>query len=54
MKKLGLDSTIYFIWEARNLRIFEGEVQTPEAVVRKIQISVYDVLNYLYPGFTSV
>ena len=46
VKKLGLANTIYFLlWEVRNLRIFEGKVQTPEAVIRKIQIFVYHVLS---------
>ena len=54
VKKLGLESTTYFLWEARDLRIFEGKVQVPEAVIRKIQISVYGVLNYLYPDFIGI
>ncbi|GFS35505.1 hypothetical protein Acr_00g0040240 [Actinidia rufa] len=43
-KRLGIACTTYFVWEARNLRLFEGRVQAPEAVIRKIQISVYRVL----------
>ncbi|GFZ14333.1 hypothetical protein Acr_24g0005230 [Actinidia rufa] len=31
MKKLALASSTYFLWEARNLRIFEGKVQSPKA-----------------------
>lgn len=54
MKKLALASSTYFLWEARNLRIFEGKVQSPEAVIRKIQISVYGVLNYLHPDFIGI
>ena len=48
-KKLGLISSVYFLWEARNLRIVEGKVQALEAIIRKIQISVFGVINYLYP-----
>ena len=54
MKKLALASTTYFLWEARNLIIFEGKIQSPETVFRKIQISVYGVLNYLLPDFTGI
>ena len=54
MKKLALTSTTYFLWEARNLRIFEGKLQSPDTVFRKVQISVYGVLNYLLPGFTGI
>ena len=53
-KNLGLTSTTYSLWETRNLRIFQGNVHSLEAVIRKIQISVYGVLNYLHPGFTGI
>ncbi|XP_057509147.1 uncharacterized protein LOC130791836 [Actinidia eriantha] len=53
-KSLGIACTTYFLWEARNLKTFEGKVQAPEAVIRKIQVSVYRVLNNFHPDFLGV
>ena len=37
MKKLALASTTYFLWEASNLRIFEGKIQSPEPYLEKFK-----------------
>ncbi|GFY81203.1 hypothetical protein Acr_01g0010120 [Actinidia rufa] len=48
VKKIGLACTVYYLWEARNLRIFEGKIKHPEAIVRGIQIQVFRVIEGLY------
>ncbi|GFZ08459.1 hypothetical protein Acr_20g0002670 [Actinidia rufa] len=48
VKKIGLACTVYYLWEARNLRIFEGKTKHPEAIVRGIQIQVFRVIEGLY------
>ncbi|XP_057512765.1 uncharacterized protein LOC130794818 [Actinidia eriantha] len=53
-KRLGIACTTYFVWEARNLRTFEGRVQAPEAVVRKIQMSIFRVLNNSHSNLSNV
>ncbi|XP_057473990.1 uncharacterized protein LOC130762326 [Actinidia eriantha] len=49
VKKIRLACTFYYLWEARNLRIFEGKTKHPEAIVRGIQIQVFRVIEGLYP-----
>ncbi|GFY96656.1 hypothetical protein Acr_11g0009620 [Actinidia rufa] len=48
VKKIVLACTVYYLWEARNLRIFEGKIKHPEAIVRGIQIQVFRVIEGLY------
>ncbi|XP_057485879.1 uncharacterized protein LOC130772160 [Actinidia eriantha] len=53
-KRLGIACTTYYLWETMNLIIFEGKVQAPEAVIWKIQLSVYRVIHYLYPDHSGI
>ncbi|GFY85411.1 hypothetical protein Acr_04g0001490 [Actinidia rufa] len=45
-KRLGLACTTYYLWEARNLRIFKGKVQAPEAVIRNIQEQLVELKSF--------
>ena len=51
-KRIGLACTVYYIWEARNERIFEDIIKDPKDIIRRIQIQVYRVLYNLYPDIT--
>ncbi|GFZ20850.1 hypothetical protein Acr_29g0000120 [Actinidia rufa] len=37
-KRIGLACTVYYIWEARNERIFEDIIKDPKDIIRRIQI----------------
>ena len=50
-KRLGIACTTYYLWEVRNLRAFEGKVQAPEEVIRKIQVVVYCLIHHIYQIF---
>ncbi|GFZ08668.1 hypothetical protein Acr_20g0004760 [Actinidia rufa] len=48
IKKISLACTVYHLWEeARNQRIFEGKIKSPEALIRGIQIQVHRCINSL-------
>ncbi|GFZ08770.1 hypothetical protein Acr_20g0005780 [Actinidia rufa] len=49
IKRIGLARTVYYIWEARNIRIFEGKIDQPKAISRRIQIQSYRILYSLFP-----
>ena len=51
IKRIGLACTVYYIWEARNKRIFEGKIEQPEAISRRIQIQSYRILYSLFPEY---
>ncbi|PSR91447.1 Transcriptional activator like [Actinidia chinensis var. chinensis] len=48
-KKVAFACTVYYIWEARNEKIFEGVTKQPKVIVRRIQLQVYRVIFNLYP-----
>ena len=50
-KKISLACTIYHIWVARNKRIFDGKVESPEAILRRIQIHAYRSIFSLFPDY---
>ncbi|GFZ21489.1 similar to CYCLIN D3;2 [Actinidia rufa] len=47
IKEISLACTVYHLWEARNQRIFEGKIKSPEALIRGIQIQVHRCINSL-------
>ncbi|GFZ21585.1 hypothetical protein Acr_29g0007470 [Actinidia rufa] len=47
IKKISLACTVYHLWEARNQKIFEGKIKSPEALIRGIQIQVHRCINSL-------
>ncbi|GFY81235.1 hypothetical protein Acr_01g0010440 [Actinidia rufa] len=47
IKKISLACTVYHLWEARNQRIVEGKIKSPEALIRGIQIQVRRCINSL-------
>ena len=51
IKKISLACTVYHIWEARNQRNFEGKINQPEAIIRRIQIQVYKNIYSLFPDY---
>ena len=53
-KMIGFACTIYYIWEARNERIFEGIIKQPKDIIRRIQIQVYRVIYNLYPNISGI
>ena len=53
-KKIALACSVFYIWEARNERIFEGVIKQPQDIVRRIQLQVYRVIFTLYPDVTSL
>lgn len=48
-QRIALASTVYHIWQARNLRIFEGALLHADSIVYRIQCHVYKLLHQLYP-----
>jgi len=48
-KKVALACTVYHIWNARNRRMFEGQVQQVEPIVFKIKLHIYKTLFSLDP-----
>ncbi|GFS37912.1 hypothetical protein Acr_00g0054780 [Actinidia rufa] len=48
-KRMGLACTVYYMWEARNERIFEGVIKHLEDIIRRIQIQCI-VLMVNWPG----
>ncbi|GFS34515.1 hypothetical protein Acr_00g0034340 [Actinidia rufa] len=40
-KKICLACPVYHLWEARNQRIFDGKINHPKAIIRRIQIQIY-------------
>ncbi|GFS33832.1 hypothetical protein Acr_00g0030760 [Actinidia rufa] len=50
-KKITFACTVYYIWVARNKRIFEGKIEHPEAILRRIQIHAYRSIFSLFPDF---
>ena len=53
-KRIGFACTVYYMWEARNKRIFEGVIKQPEDIIRRIQIQVYSGLYNLYPDMYRI
>ena len=53
-KKIGLACTVYYLWEAKNDRIFEGKIKHQEVIIRCIQIQVYKAIYSLFPGLTGL
>ena len=53
VKKIGLACSVYYIWEARNARIFESKIKQPKAIVRYIQME-YRVIFNLYPDIIGL
>ncbi|GFZ12259.1 hypothetical protein Acr_23g0006440 [Actinidia rufa] len=53
-KRIGLACTVYYLWEARNERIFEGKIKHPRAIIRCIQIQAYRVLYNIFPSLNGV
>ena len=47
-KKIGLACSVYYVWEARNEKIFEGNIKQPKAIVKCIQTQVYRVIYNFY------
>ena len=52
IKRIGLACTVYYIWEARNKRLFEDKIEQPEAISRRIQIQSYKILYSLFPDLS--
>ena len=50
-KRISLACTVYHIWMARNKRVFEGKIDLPESIIRRIQIHVFRCIYALYPDF---
>ncbi|XP_057489421.1 uncharacterized protein LOC130775286 [Actinidia eriantha] len=46
-KRISLACTVYHLWEARNQKLFEGKIESPEAIIRRIQIQVHRCINSL-------
>ena len=46
-KRIGLACTVYHLWEARNQKLFEGKVKSPEAIIRRIQTQVQRCISSL-------
>ena len=55
LKRVGLDSTIYFLWNAHNGLIFEGITSNKETIIRRIKTYVYKVMYpYVLVYFESL
>ncbi|GFZ12807.1 hypothetical protein Acr_23g0011920 [Actinidia rufa] len=50
VKKIGFACSVYHIWKARNMRIFEGKVSHPSSIIREIKIQVYRALYVYFPN----
>lgn len=48
-KRIALAATVYFIWVARNKRIFEGKVPSIKGLIHQIKTHVYRILYGHYP-----
>ena len=46
---MALACTVYHIWNARNRKMFEGQVLEVEVIIFKIKLHVYRTLYSLYP-----
>ncbi|GFZ00972.1 hypothetical protein Acr_14g0006070 [Actinidia rufa] len=53
-KKIGLACTVYFLWEARNERIFEGKIKHRKTIIRCIQVQVYRIIYNLFPDLIGL
>ena len=53
-KKLGFAATVYCIWKARNLKIFEGKVPQIPSIIRDIKIQVYRGLHGSFPNIRDI
>ena len=53
-KKLGFAATVYCIWKARNLRIFEGKVPHTPNIIRDIKLQVYRGLHGNFPNIRDI
>ncbi|GFZ06915.1 hypothetical protein Acr_18g0010850 [Actinidia rufa] len=49
-KKTGFAATVYFIWKARNAKIFEGTPIQTTSIIRDIKIQVYRGLYEKFPN----
>ncbi|PSR91221.1 Endonuclease/exonuclease/phosphatase protein [Actinidia chinensis var. chinensis] len=52
IKRIGIACMVYSTWEARNKRIFEGKVEQPDAISRRIQVQSYKILYSMFPDLS--
>ncbi|XP_020270915.1 uncharacterized protein LOC109846100 [Asparagus officinalis] len=51
LKRLAFGITVYFIWQERNLRIFQGKSMQPDMLFKAIKISFFSkIMNEKYPA----
>jgi len=51
-KKVALTCTVYHIWHARNMKIFEGQAQKVDSTVFKIKLHIYRTIFNSDPNDT--
>lgn len=47
-KRVGLAATVYYIWRARNEKIFEETMRSQDELIHLIKIHVYKVLSHRF------
>ncbi|XP_020254147.1 uncharacterized protein LOC109831221 [Asparagus officinalis] len=51
LKRMALSVAVYFIWQERNVRIFQGIARTPDTLFRAIKVSIFTrILNDDFPA----
>lgn len=48
LKRIALATTVYYIWMAMNMNIFQGLKPQVDFIVRRIKTQVYKVTLYSY------
>ncbi|XP_020249107.1 uncharacterized protein LOC109826488 [Asparagus officinalis] len=51
LKRMALSVTVYFIWQERNIRIFQGIARTSDTLFHAIKLSIFTrILNDDFPA----